>query len=280
MLVGGAQHAVQQVDDDRQRRRAAGRRRRSTRASSRPPLGDDRRLARDPRQRAEDDVELRVDRLDGRLERAQVLGLDALQRAAERRQALRRSTPGRGGPGSARRRARATTTTASTTLRSDEQCVWLMPLTEPVGQRVHVAVLDDRLLHDQRQHGRGRLELRDVRRVAGDLARDVEQRRRPTSRCRRRRGRARPAGPRRRAPRRGRSPARSPSSVVAMQRAERHLPTATFRSARAECRIRTPESLIRAMPRELVGLLRARPRRALDGRARLLGDPRARARRS
>src|SRR5205085_7678578 len=29
---------------------------------------------------------------------------------------------------------------------------------------------------------------------------------------------------------------------------ERHFPTATFRSARAACRIRTPESLILAMP--------------------------------
>ena len=29
---------------------------------------------------------------------------------------------------------------------------------------------------------------------------------------------------------------------------QRHLPTATFRSARAECRMRTPESLIRAIP--------------------------------
>ena len=46
---------------------------------------------------------------------------------------------------------------------------------EPVGQRVHVAVLDDRLVDDQREHGRGRLELRDVRRVRADLARDLEQ---------------------------------------------------------------------------------------------------------
>ena len=45
----------------------------------------------------------------------------------------------------------------------------------PVGERVHVAVLDDGLVDDQRQHGRGRLELRDVRRVRGDLAGDLEQ---------------------------------------------------------------------------------------------------------
>ena len=42
----------------------------------------------DPRQRAEDDVELGVDRLDGALERAQVLRLDALQRGTERREPL------------------------------------------------------------------------------------------------------------------------------------------------------------------------------------------------
>ena len=66
------------------RRRAAGRRCRSTRVSSRPPLGDDRGLAPDAGQRAEDDVELRVDRRDRALERAQVLGLDAFQCAAER----------------------------------------------------------------------------------------------------------------------------------------------------------------------------------------------------
>ena len=52
----------------------------------------------------------------------------------------------------------------------------------------------------------------------------------------------------------------------------RHFPTATFRSARAACRIRTPESLIRAIAGELVGL----PAHDLDGldrRLRLLGDP-------
>src|SRR5207248_10691741 len=38
----------------------------------------------------------------------------------------------------------------------------------------------------------------------------------------------------------------APESVG--RRCERHLPTATFRSARAECRIRTPESLMRAIP--------------------------------
>ena len=46
-------------------------------------------LRGDARQRAEDDVELRVDRLDRGLERAQVLGLDALERAGERGEALR-----------------------------------------------------------------------------------------------------------------------------------------------------------------------------------------------
>ena len=50
-----------------------------------------------------------------------------------------------------------------------------------------------------------------------------------------------------------------------------HLPTATFRRARAECRIRTPESLMRAIP-ELVGLA-AHRLDALDRRASLRGDP-------
>ena len=50
-----------------------------------------------------------------------------------------------------------------------------------------------------------------------------------------------------------------------------YLPTAIFRSARAACRIRTPESLMRLMPA-------ARPCSrtapdALDRGARLLGDP-------
>ena len=39
-----------------------------------------------------------------------------------------------------------------------------------------------------------------------------------------------------------------PVGVVGHRERQRHLPTATFRSARAECRIRTPESLICAMP--------------------------------
>ena len=47
--------------------------------------------------------------------------------------------------------------------------------TEPVGERVHVAVLDDGLVDDQRQHGRRRLELRNVRRVRADLACDLQQ---------------------------------------------------------------------------------------------------------
>ena len=46
---------------------------------------------------------------------------------------------------------------------------------EPVGERVHVAVLDDGLVDDQREDGRGRLELRDVRRVRADLPGDLEQ---------------------------------------------------------------------------------------------------------
>ncbi len=87
-------------------RRAAGRRRRSTRGSSRPPLGDDRGLASDPRQRAEDHVELRVDRRDGRLERAQVLGLDRLPaRRASVASAFGDPTPAPRGPGSAPPRA-------------------------------------------------------------------------------------------------------------------------------------------------------------------------------
>src|SRR6476660_6801211 len=62
---------------------------RSTTASSRPPFGDDRRLAGDPREGADDRVEPGVDRLDRRLERTQVLGLDALQRGGEGVQPLR-----------------------------------------------------------------------------------------------------------------------------------------------------------------------------------------------
>ena len=121
------QHAVQQVRRRSGGRPRAGRCRRSTRASSRPPLGDDRGLAPDPRQRAEDDVELRVDRLDRGLERAQVLGLDALERAAERGKAVGDRAQAAGAPGSARPRARATTTTASTTLQEHAGVVVLMP---------------------------------------------------------------------------------------------------------------------------------------------------------
>ena len=83
----------------------AARRRRSTRGSSRPPLGDDRGLAADARQRAEDDVELRVDRL-ARRARA---GAGARPR---RPRARRPASPGRprcargcGGHRSARRPA-------------------------------------------------------------------------------------------------------------------------------------------------------------------------------
>ena len=80
------EHAARAGSPRSARRRAAGRCRRSTRASSRPPLGHDRGLAGDARQRAQDDVELGVDRLDRRLERAQVLRLDGLERGAQRGQ--------------------------------------------------------------------------------------------------------------------------------------------------------------------------------------------------
>ena len=53
---------------------------------------------------------------------------------------------------------------------------------------------------------------------------------------------------------------------------ERHFPTATFRRERAACRIRTPESLICAMPAELGGLP-AHDLDGADGRLRLPGDP-------
>ena len=46
---------------------------------------------------------------------------------------------------------------------------------EAVGERVHVAVLHDRLLDDQGEHRRRRLELRDVGGVRGDPGRDLEQ---------------------------------------------------------------------------------------------------------
>jgi len=47
--------------------------------------------------------------------------------------------------------------------------------TEPIGQRIHVAVLNHSFVHDQRKHRCRRLELRNVRRVRGDIARDLEQ---------------------------------------------------------------------------------------------------------
>ena len=77
------------------------------------------------------------------------------RRSARPRARARRRRPARpsGGPGGACRSCRA----------------------EPVGERVHVAVLDHRFVDDQRQHRRRRLELRDVRRVRGDLARDLQQ---------------------------------------------------------------------------------------------------------
>ena len=69
-----------------------------TRASSRPPLGHDRGLAPDARQRAEDHVELGVDRLHSGLERAQVLGLDALERGGERGEVARGAPRAPGAP--------------------------------------------------------------------------------------------------------------------------------------------------------------------------------------
>ena len=119
-------------------------------------------------------VELRVDRLDRALERAQVLGLDALQRGGERREPVGDPQRGRGAPRSARRRARARRR-APARRSGGRGGACCSCASEPVGERVHVAVLHDRLVDDQREHRRGRLELRDVGRVRGDLAGDLEQ---------------------------------------------------------------------------------------------------------
>ena len=70
-------------------------------------------------------------------------------------------------------------------------------VTEPVGQRVHVAVLDDGLVDDQAEHRRRRLELGDVRGVAERPCPRSRAARSPTSRCCRRSPRARSAGRRR-----------------------------------------------------------------------------------
>ena len=92
MLLAALEHAAQQVQRRRAGPRRAAGRLRSTRGSSGPPLGHDRRLAGDARQRAEDDVELRVDRRDRALERAQMLGSSTPSSAdAERREARPRS---------------------------------------------------------------------------------------------------------------------------------------------------------------------------------------------
>ena len=181
--------------------------------------------------------------VDRALERAQVLGLDALERRGQRREALGDARQARGGrsaqrPAPRRRRRRGRRTGAT------RMCSLMPPV--PVGEGVHVAVLDDGLLDDQRQHGRGRLELRDVRGVRGDLAGDLEQVvDRPLD--------AREARIRSASSTATTSAATRPTDegdrpvAVARDGGDRS-PTATFRSARAACRIRTPESLICAMP--------------------------------
>src|SRR5688572_23725700 len=69
----------------------------------------------------------------------------------------------------------ATTTTPSSTLSRSRTSSVAIGASIAVGERVHVAVLDDRLVDDRRQDRRGRLELRNVRGVAGDARGDAEQ---------------------------------------------------------------------------------------------------------
>src|SRR6185312_265617 len=111
----------------------------------------------------------------------------------------------------------------------------------------HVAILDDGLVHNLAQHrGRG-LKLGDVGGVGGDLAGHLEQRRgRPVDVLdgadeHRQQGCDGERGDQR-------DDERDTPGPVVGERVDGHLPTATLRSARAECRIRTPESLIWPMP--------------------------------
>ena len=205
---GRVEHAVEQARRRRERRRGAARRRRSTRGSSRPPLGDDRGLARDPGS---------APRM---MSNCALIALTAPARAGagarpRRPRARRRASRGPAEIDSRppadldqrERRARRSTTTAQDD-REDERGRAHLP-SEPVGERVHVAVLDDGLVDDQREHGRGRLELRDVRGVRADLAGDRRAARRPSAGSSRGCRAAARAAPRPRPPRRRRSPARS-----------------------------------------------------------------------
>ena len=180
----GARRDPVDAGDDRLARSAApvaaGTRRPAARPAARsasPIQSEDHRASSRPRSPPsaaipgsgrDDDVELRVDRLDGRLERlagARTRPLRARRRACS---GSPTSTPARGGPGSAPPPARRSRPARARTLRSTSTWVLIARTSEAVGQRVHVAVLDERLLDDLAEHRRGRLQLRDVGGVAAD----------------------------------------------------------------------------------------------------------------
>src|SRR6185436_12193069 len=125
-----------------------------------------------------------------------------------------------------------------------------------VGQGVHVPVLDDGLLDDEPEDGRRRLERRDVRGVARDLAGDLQQAsRRPVDAHDGADEEDEEDGDDQRGDEADDQRDR-PQVVVRDGEGDAHLPTATFRSARAACRIRTPESLIRSIPSSATVCLR------------------------
>ena len=267
--VGGVEHAAQQVDDHRQRRRAAGSRRRSIPGSSRPPLGDDRRLGGDPRQsaatitsncalialtagssgrRCSDSTPSRASAsvaslLGGRLEP----GPDPDQRARPARRRSRPATPG-------------------CTVRTGQGGRTLMPAHRPVavGERVHVAVLDDGLLARSARAparwpaagGCWRCWLATL--PATSSSAEAERSMSSTARMSMTSSAATAS-----AATQADDQGDAPGAVVGEGARSRHFPTATLRRARAECRIRTPESLIAPDAVERVGLAHApsRPRR-------------------
>ena len=147
-----------------------------------------------------------------------------------------------------------------------------MPLAEPVGERVHVAVLDHGLVDDLASTGAVASSCGMFAVFAATLP--ATSSRPSTDRSMLAHGAHEQRAADRDDQRRDEADDERDRPVAVPGDARRAVtcPTATFRSARAACRIRTPESLIRAMPPSSAVCCAHHLDRLL-GRPRLPGDP-------